>query len=318
MGALKLQPIFMVLVFLSIAGCGGSGGIGTDTLAPTNHQGVTTTPDQNTPTPTGSGAVLSYAMSLNTVGSSGTTSVGANSTVIATATLKDNNGKSVANQMIKFREITLDGISSVSIGVPVTPTSSEGIATTFLQTSNTDINKDVIIEASTSINDQLISSMSIFKIVRSIGNYINFITTKSPTDPDGNLNTLKVDLHAIDPHSESTKNILQLITFEVLDKNGFNRTEVPVKLEIFDVSPPVANGCIVHINSPVSPSQTITTDDTGLGVFSAYVTLNTPPIGSENSCSVIYKATTTDIYSDTPKDLFSYGAYIVKLVNNLQ
>jgi hypothetical protein len=75
-------------------------------------------------------------------------------------------------------------------------------------------------------------------------------------------------------------------------------------------------GCTVFTDSPESGTErTVTTDNTGLGVFNSFVNISTPPIGSEHSCAVIYKATAPDPYATVPTDLFSYGAYIVTLEN---
>lgn len=303
----KFGILLLVVPFwlLPLAGCGGSGtnsGAVIDPMA--SHQ----QDPGSTPTPDGAGTILTYALSLTTIGSSGATSVGSNSTVIATAVLKDNNGHPVTSQPVKFEEISAapGDADSVTIPVPIVATSSEGTAITLLKTANTVVNKDVIIKASTTVGDQLVTSVSVFKIVRSAGNYINFITTKIPTDPDGNLNRLEVQIKEIDPLLVPSYNILQLVTIEVLDRNGDNRTQVPVKLSVLHVT----GNC-----TPTIDIQEIITDNTGLGVFSNYVNLSTPPIGSENTCTVIYKATTADPYSDTPTELFSYGAYIVNLKN---
>lgn len=298
--------ILLVLGLMSLAGCGGSGtGGGADPLAQQNEV-ITST------TPTGPGTVTGYDLSLSTIGSSGTTTVGANSTVIATATLKDSDGNPVAGQPIQFEEVSATpGDASVTIPAPIVPTSS-GVASTFLNTAATTVNKDVIIKASTSIGGQTISAVSIFKIARSTGNYIDFITTKETTDPDGNLNEESVTIDAIDPVQIPSYNILQLAPFQVLDRNGIPRTLVPVQVSIYSL----LGGCTVFNDSPESSARTVTTDNTGLGVFNSYVTVPTPPPGSKHSCSIMYKATTPDPYATEASDqLFSYGAYIVTLEN---
>jgi hypothetical protein len=304
----RMIAILLPVLTLSLTGCGSSSNGSTADPFSSDNQGTNTTP-----TPTGSGKVLSYTMSLSTTSTSGDSNVGPNGTVNATATLKDNSGNLISNQPIKFEEIVLPGTTtSVTISVPIVSTSSDGTATSFLQAINTETTRDVVIKASTSINGQLISSISTFKIVRSTGNYINFITTKNTTDPDGNLNTLKVTIDNIDPTLVPSHSILQLVPFEVLDRDGVPRTLVPVKLSIYSV----LGGCTVFTDSPESGTErTVTTDNKGLGVFNSFVNISTPPIGSENSCAVIYKATAPDPYSTVPTDLFSYGAYIVTLKN---
>lgn len=304
----KITLVFLVMLgLLPMTGCGGSDSSSAnvdDPLAP----GGTTVPQ----TPIGAGTVLNYSMTLSTLGSSGNSTVGANSTVIATATLKDNNNRVISGQPVRFEEVKANPAdpAAVIITDPVVQTSSEGIATKIMQTADTSVNKDVVLKASTSIDGRSISSVSIIRVVRSAGNYINFITTSGISDPEGNLNRLNVTVDAVDPVAVPRYNILQLVTFEVLDKNGLDRTLVPVKLELFNLLGP----CTVSIGSPGAATQTVTTDNTGLGIFSDYATINTPAIGSENSCSIIYKATALDD-SDPPKELFSYGGYIVNLKN---
>jgi hypothetical protein len=305
----RLKIFLLVSVWiLSLSGCGSSGS--GSTSDPLSGKGQNGTGDPPTDTPTGPGTVLNYALSLTTIGSSGTSTVGSNSTVIATATLKDSSGKAVANQPVEFKELATTD-SSVTILNPVVNTSSDGTAITFLQISNGNVNRDVIIQASTDVSGQLVNAASIFKIVRSAGNYIDFITTKTPTDPDGNLNHIEVSVTGVDPSVHGTTGVLQLVPLQVLDQNGLDRTLVPVTLQIGNVI-----NCTVALKDGLSATQTVTTDNTGLAVFSALISIPTPPVGSENSCSVVYKATTPDPYSTDPSaTLFSYGAYIVTLKN---
>lgn len=304
---LKLQLFFLVLLWL-LAGCGGSGSSGSavDPLSASQTGDGSTTP------PGAQGAVVNYTLGLSTVGSSGTATVGANSTVTATATLKNSEGQVIANQPVRFEEVKASAADPplVTFLSPVVSTSSEGIATTFLETADTSINRDVIVRASTTMDGKAVSAVSILRIVRSTGNYIRFITTKGITDPDGNLNVLEDTLDGVLPAPGSTSSFPQLVTFEVLDKNGINRTNVAVKLEVFQVT----DGCTVTMGDNQT-TETITTDDTGLGIFSALITLPTPSPGGKNVCSVILKATTPDIYSDTARDLFSYAGYLVILRN---
>jgi hypothetical protein len=310
----------LTLGLLSLAGCGGSNNGSSAVNDPLANQGTPTTP-----VPAGPGAALSYSLTLTTTGTSGSTTIGANSSVIATATLKDSNGKLVDGPIL-FEEVIPDPATGASVSFPVSvQRTSSGVATIVLRTLNPETNRDVIIKASTTANNQEVSAVSIFKIVRSTGNYINFITTKGPTDPDGNLNTLKVEIVAVDPDTTPFYNILQLATFEVLDRNGINRTAVPVQLDIYSVLGNLTPGngvrfsdnCFVFIDSPVPEPvgpRTVTTDNTGLGLFNSFVTIRTPEIGGETSCSVIYRATSPDPYTQG-QILNSYGGYIVTLKN---
>jgi hypothetical protein len=336
------RTIFTLLTFglLSLAGCGGSNN-GTSSLNdPLANQGT-----PSTPVPSGSGAALSYTLTLTTTSTSGSAKIGPNSSVIATATLKDSNGNLVDGPIL-FDEVIPDSATAPSVSFPVNVLrTSSGVANLIFRTLNPENNQDVIIRASTTANNQEVSAVSIFKIVRNAGNYINFITTKNPTDPDGNINTLKVEIVAVNPTTTPFYNILQLATFEVLDRNGANRTGARVTLDIYsvlgntqEVAQPDINGvpqppliipkpvngipyvdnCYVFIDSPapepIGP-RTVTTDNTGLGIFNSFVTIKTPEIGGETSCSVIYKATASGDPLGSEATLNSYGGYIVTLKN---
>ncbi|TSK09035.1 MAG: hypothetical protein FPO08_06985 [Geobacter sp.] len=299
--ALLLLPVLV----LTLAGCGSSSSGTANPFVP-----GTDTPT----TPTGNGTVLSYSLALSVTPTSGEGNVvGPNSIVIATATLKDSAGNFVANQGIKFEAI--EGAGDVTIDLPVVATESNGKAVNFLKAGGSTTSAvDVIIKASTTVSGQLVTSVGIFKIMRSESNIIKFITSKDTTDPDGTLNTLKVTLNAVDPPGERV--LLQQLPFQILDNNGVPRSRVAVRISVYSI----VGNCTqddVFIDSPEDPeklNKTVTTDDTGMGIFNGGVTLDVPEIGSENSCSVIYKAEATDLNDDT-KTIFSYGGFIATLVN---
>ncbi len=311
----QLFPCILLLSSLALTGCGGSNA-GSNTTA--NDQFASGNSTTSTPTPTGSGTVLSYRLILNTVGASGGgTVVGPGSTVVATAILADSSGNPVANQPVKFEKV--DSLAPVIITDPIINTDSKGNAINFLKADNlpstSSSSNDIIIKASTSVNGQLVTSLSIFKVVRSAGNVINFITSKSPTDPDGTLNTLAVSLKNVDPATQPSTGIVQLVPFEVLDSNGIPMPRQPVAVSIYSVMG--GAGCTAFIGSPEPPAvRTVTTDDNGKGIFSAVVALSTPVIGSENSCSIIYKAVTTISGLPDPP-VFSYGGFIANVKNVL-
>lgn len=312
----QLFPVMLLLSSLALNGCGGSSA-GTnsstsDPFATGGGGGGTTTP------PSGSGTVLSYNLTLNTVGASGGGStVGPGSTVVATAVLKDSTGNPVANQPIKFEKI--DSAAPVTITSPVITTDSNGTAINFLKADNlpstSSSSYDIIMKASTSVNGQVVTSVTIFKVVRSAGNVINFITSKSPTDPDGTLNKLTVSIKNVNPAIQPATGIVQLVPFEVLDSNGIAMPRQQVSVSIYSVMG--GAGCTAAIDSPEPPAvRTVTTDDNGKGIFNAVVSMSTPPIGSENSCSIIYRATTTLTGLPDPP-VFSYGGFIANVKNEL-
>ncbi|SRR6266480_2150134 len=143
-------------------------------------------------------------------------------------------------------------------------------------------------------------------------NYIKFITTKSPTDPDGTLNTIATTLTSAVPGD--ARQILQLVPFQILDNNAIPRPNTPVSISVYSE----IGNCPVFIDSPETAAKTVTTDSTGLGIFNAGVTvtvpLSAPPTqsGSE-SCTVIYKAQAPDPNSTTVKTIYSYGGFIATL-----
>lgn len=310
MRCLKMfAPVLVSLMLLSIGGCGSDSSGTTSTNSPFSS-GSGSTGDPTSPTPTGSGTVLSYNLVMSVTPTSGVgTTVGPNSTVIATATMTDSSGNPVANQPIKFEAVE----GPVTIDPAIVTTDSSGKAINFLKAgASTSSAVDVIIKASTSVNSQFVTAIGIFKIMRSESNIIKFMTTKSPTDPDGTLNTLTAAV-TNRPTTDPPRTILQLTPFQVFDNNGVPRSRVPVKISIYSE----IGNCPVFIDSPEFPvEKTVTTDDTGLGIFNAGVTINVPPVGSEDACSIIYKAETADP-NNTTATIYSYGGFIAVLKNEL-
>jgi hypothetical protein len=235
--------------------------------------------------------------------------VGPNSTVIASATLKDTVGNPVPNQQIKFEQV-IGPVNAVTINPAVVTTDSNGMAVNFLVAGpSTPSAVDVIIKASTTVNGQLVTAIGMFKIQRSQSNIIKFLTSKAPTDPDGTLNRLAVTME--NQLTPSSRTILQLVPFQILDNNGVPRSRVPVNISVYSE----IGSCPVFIDSPeVGTVRTVTTDDTGLGIFNAGVTVEMPPIGSENACSIIYKAEAADP-NNSGATIYSYGGFIGVLVN---
>ena len=290
--------LLVPLLLWALTGCGGSS---SGSASPFGGQGGDGGGG-------GTGTILSYNLVLSLTDSSGGgTTVGPNSTVIATAALKDSSGKAVANQAIKFEAIE----GPVTIDPAVVATDSSGKAINFLKAGSTTTSAiDVIIKASATVNGQLVTAIGMFKIMRSESNIIKFMTSKGPTDPDGTLNTLKVTLTAAP--TPSTRTILQLVPFQILDNNGIPRSRVPVTINVYSE----IGDCPVFIDSPETAAKTVTTDDTGLGIFNAGVTVAVPEIGGENACSVIYKAEAADPNDATGiATIYSYGGFIAALDN---
>ena len=303
--------LFLVvsLALMSLTGCGG----GTNGSSTVQDQFNPASSTQNsTQVTTSTGTVLSYNMTLSTTDSTGTgTTVGPNSTVIATATLNDTSGNAVANQLITFKS---DPASPVQIATQTAATDSNGKAIVFLTAPDTVSSTDVILVASTVVKSQPISAISIFKILRGSGNVINFITTKTPTDPDGTLNTVAVVVEG-QPSPLPGKILLQLVPFEILDLNNNPRSRIPVTISIYS-----SIGCPnVFIDSPASENPlttTVTTDESGRGIFNVGVPLDMPPEGGKNACSVVYKAEGPD-FLNPAATIYSYGGFIASLENKI-
>lgn len=301
----RFFPLMLMILCLALAGCSGSSSSNpSDPLA-------SGTPIEDAPT--GNGDVLAYSLSLkltDLLETGYTVGVGAN--VLAKARLTDSMGNTVANQPIKFEPV--DSSAPVTITTPIVNTASTGEAINFFTAGTPATTTDIVIKASTSINGQYISTIGIFRILRSQGNVINFLTTKGEaTDPDGNLNTLSKTITNVSPTANPTYGFVQLVPFQVLDLNGIPRQRASVKLRIYSV---LGSGCSAFIDSPELPiEKTVTTDDTGLGMFNAAVSIPTPPVGGTSACSVIYQATADNLLAGTTPEIYSYGGYIVSLEN---
>lgn len=311
---LKTVLVLVVsIAVLTIIGCSGSGKDENSTVKdPLSPSSGSPNP---TDVPSSDGAVLSYNLTLSTTDSTGKlTTVGPSSTVIATATLNDTAGNVVANQLITFKSHLA---SPVTINAVTATTDSNGKAIVFLTAPDTDSSADVILVASAVVKSQPVSAVSIFKILRGSGNVINFITTKTPTDPDGTLNTIAVVVEG-QPSPFPGKTLLQLVPFEILDLNNNPRSNIPVTITIYS-----SIGCDAFIEPPgdslVSEhlfTQSVVTDDSGRGIFNVGVPLDMPPMGGKNACSVVYKAEGPDFLTPT-STIYSYGGFIASLENKI-
>ncbi len=311
----RLQRLvsFWFMLVLTLAGCSGSGSDANSTVKD-QFNSASNTPN-TTEVTTSTGSVLSYNLTLTTTDTTGkSTTVGPKSTVIATATLKDTDGNAVANQLITFKS---DPASPQTIDAQTAATDSNGKALIFLTAPDTPSSTDVILAASTVVKTQPVSAISIFKVLRGSGNVINFITTKTPTDPDGTLNTIAVVVEG-QPSPSPGKILLQLVPFEIMDLNNNARSNIVVTVTIYS-----SIGCDAFIeptgDSLVSEqlyTQTVTTDDSGRGIFNVGVPLAMPPMGGVNACSVVYKAEGPDFLDEQLK-IYSYGGFIASLENKI-
>ncbi|MBC8018298.1 MAG: hypothetical protein H7X83_07245, partial [Verrucomicrobia bacterium] len=114
--------------------------------------------------------------------------------------------------------------------------------------------------------------------VNGSGYAIDFMTSKSATDPDGSLNTLS---YTISADSGGYFTFKQLIPFQVMDNNGIPMPNVDVSIQvnnfgrnadtIVELVPPWPGVPVVF--PPDITKVTLRTDDKGLGMFTCNVSI---------------------------------------------
>lgn len=249
---------------------------------------------------------------LKMVLTSDKTTVGINSDVLLTASVTDLQipPKPVQNQPVSFSIVA----GPATIIDPSVTTDSIGNAVCRLSTGTTNSSSSVIVQASTTVNGVTVNAYTTIQIVRQNSYVINFISSKSTTDPDGNLNTLSATVAA-----EFVGNVTfkQLVPFQVLDNNGIPMPNVDVSIQVYnygrnpdtiiELVPPWPGTPVVF--PPDITIVTIRTDDHGMGIFTCNVTLRAPGPGLTNTESIIYNATATILPANV--SLLSYGGFIV-------
>lgn len=245
------------------------------------------------------------------------TAVGINSDVVLTAAVTDLQSppKPIQNKAIVFK-VVVGPASILDFSGNVVPelsvnTDSIGNAVCRLKSGTVNSSSTIIVQATTSVNDVSVTAYHTIEVVRQNSYVINFLTSKSATDPDGNLNTLSGTVAA---EFAGWATFKQLVPFEALDNNGVPMPNLDVSLELFNTG---RNGeSDIELVPPLpgvpagATKVTIRTDDHGRGIFTCNVSLRAPGPGLTNTESVIYKATAT-----TPDSvsLLSYGGFIVTL-----
>ncbi len=251
--------------------------------------------------------------------------VGINSDVILTATVNDLQSppKPVQNNPVSFKVLAgpanmVDYSGNVlAQGASFTTnTDSIGNAVCRLKSGTVTSSSSIIVQATTSVNDTVVTAYSTIDVVRQNSYLINFLTSKSPTDPDGTLNTLTATLPA---DAVGLYTFKQLVPFQVIDNNGVPLPNLDVSIQINNTGrnndtvitlvPPLPG---LPVSYPVSDPLIVTvrTDDHGMGIFTCNVTLAAPGPGGYNAESVIYQATATPAAGVS---LMSYGGFIASL-----
>lgn len=250
--------------------------------------------------------------------------VGINSDVILTASVTDLQSppKPVQNKEVSVRVLAgpgnmMDNSGNVlAQGAPTTAvTDSTGNAVCRLRSGTVNSSSSIIVQATTTVNDTLVTAYTTIDVVRQNSYVINFLTSKSPTDPDGTLNTLSGTLPADAVGSYTFK---QLVPFQALDNNGVPLPNLDVSIEInntgrnadtvIQLIPPLP-GLPVTYPGANPLIVTVRTDDHGTGIFTCNVSLDAPGPGGFNAESVIYQATA----SVDGVTLKSYGGFIASL-----
>lgn len=149
--------------------------------------------------------------------SSDKTIAGINSDVLLSASVTDLQAppKPVQNQPVSFSIVA----GPATIIDPSVTTDSIGNAVCRLKTGTVNSSSSIIVQASTTVNGATVNAYTTIQIVRQSSMIINFITSKSPTDPDGTLNSLIAPPVPWDS-TLTQYGLVQLVPFQVLDENG--------------------------------------------------------------------------------------------------
>ncbi len=251
-------------------------------------------------------------------------SVGVNSDVILTASVTDLQSppKPVQNKEVSFKVLAGPGNmvdysgNVLAQGVAtLASTDSVGNAVCRLRSGTVNSSSSIIVQATTTVNDTLVTAYTTIEVVRQNSYVINFLTSKAPTDPDGTLNTLSASLPA---DAAGLFTFKQLVPFQALDNNGVPLPNLDVSIEInntgrnpdtlIQLIPPLP-GLPVTYPGADPLIVTVRTDDHGMGIFTCNVSLEAPGPGGFNAESIIYQATAT-VDGIT---LRSYGGFIASL-----
>lgn len=220
--------------------------------------------------------------------------------------IKIDPGAPVQNQKIEYKIIAGPGTITYPAYSGSTPgkdivTDSNGKVEAVYTSGNVLYTTNVIIEASTTIGVKTYRAYTQFQIVRGTG-VITFVTTKTPTDPDGTLHTLDKTVAARFAGIQFT--YMQQAPFKVTDSNGNPRVGVPIT---FSIESQLTNLATVTIQNP-----TVTTDSAGSGIFNIGVIMTAPAPGVTVTDSVIYKAVSNDA-----NPLVAYGGFVSSLTTQV-
>ena len=196
-----------------------------------------------------------------------------NATVLATAKITKN-GQLLSGVPVTFSIVgAFNGPATIEPGLTTVSTDSNGIAITRITTGNVQSTTNVILQATASTG---ISATTSFQLVR--GSAVFTFPVLAPL-------TYTVPYNSI---SDSVS-FMQLVPFKLTDANGNPRVGIPVTLDLYSVS---GLSDVVFNNSN---NLTVTTDDSGSGVFNFAVRIPIPATpGSSYAGSLVFRALTND------------------------
>jgi hypothetical protein len=241
--------------------------------------------------------------------------VGMNSDVIVTATIKDMQEKPRPVQDAPVTFTVLAGPGTVVDNYR--KTDSTGTAVSHLKVGAVNSSSTIVIQACATVEGgkDPVTAYTTIQVVRQDSSIINFLTTKTTTDPDGNLNTMSYEI--TDPFYAGKVTFKQLVPFQVLDNNGVPKPKVPVTIAVYnygrnpdsiiELVPPLPGQPVLY-----PQTATVITDDHGMGIFTCNVTVMAPGPGLSRTESIIYSAAA----SIDNVSLLSYGGFIATVSQN--
>ena len=288
----RILLLLVSLLLLSLTGCGGG----------SNGSASTTDPFSGT-----SGNTVQNSEIIGTIstadGVTGITlttdrsSIDVNNGQIVVTAKVVRNSAAVSGTPVSFTiKAPTNGPAAIEAGLTTVTPDSNGVAVTRVSAGNFLITTNVIVQATVAIGSQTATATTTFQLVR--GNGVIMFTDSAGLSPGGQSNMLEPwSREGVDPNVVPSVAVLQLLPFKVTDSNGNPRVGVPITLSVYSITSLNPNDVTVDFLVPpvTEPDQrTITTDSAGMGIFNVAVLLQTPPIGSFTSSSVVFKATTND------------------------
>ena len=203
-----------------------------------------------------------------------------------------------------------DGPAAIEPGLTTVVTDSNGMAMTRVSAGNFLTTSNVIVQGTATMGAQSALATTTFQLVRGSG--VIMFTDKAGTAPGGQDNMLEpYEIKGVDPAITPSVAVLQLLPFKVTDSNGNPRVGVPITLSVYSISGQAPEDVTVDflVDPTAEPNaRTITTDSAGTGIFNVAVRLETPPLGSFNAASIVFKATTNDAI---PVTAYVGGSYSI-------